>query len=113
MAVWLIPALKAVLPHIGTILSVAVPVFTKRNADADASQALLQQQITELQAAASQNALHIKELAAQLQSTVAALEQAASIAEKRLQRVFLVCIVAIILSISSLSTALYFIFAPA
>jgi hypothetical protein len=110
MAVWLIPALKAVLPHIGTILSVAVPVFTKRNADADASQALLQQQITELQAAASQNALHIKELAAQLQSTVAALEQAVSIAEKRPQRVFLVCIVAIILSVSSLSAALYFIF---
>jgi hypothetical protein len=112
MAVWLIPALKAVLPHIGTILSVAVPVFTKRNADADASQALLQQQITELQAAASQNALHIKELAAQLQSTVAALEQAASIAEKRLRRVFLVCIVAIILSVTSFSAALYFIFAP-
>ena len=112
MAVWLIPALKAILPHIGTILSVAVPVFTKKNADADANQALLQQQITELQSAASQNALHIKELAAQLQSTVAALEQAASIAEKRLQRVFLVCIVAIILSVSSLSAALYFIFAP-
>lgn len=112
MAVWLIPALKAVLPHIGTILSVAVPVFTKKNADADASQALLQQQITELQAAASQNALHIKELAAQLQSTVAALEQAASIAEKRLQRVFLVCIVAIILSVSSFGAALYFILAP-
>ena len=112
MAVWLVPALKAILPHIGTILSVAVPVFTKKNADAVANQALLQQQITELQSAASQNALHIKELAAQLQSTVAALEQAASIAEKRLQRVFLVCIVAIILSISSLSAALYFIFAP-
>ena len=112
MAVWLIPALKAVLPHIGTILSVAVPVFTKKNADAVANQALLQQQITELQSAASQNALHIKELAAQLQSTVAALEQAASIAEKRLQRVFLVCIVAIILSILSLSATLYFIFAP-
>ena len=112
MAVWLIPALKAVLPHIGTILSVAVPLFTKKNPDADANQALQQQQITELQSAASQNALHIKELAAQLQSTVAALEQAASIAEKRLQRVFLVCIVAIILSILSLSATLYFIFAP-
>ena len=109
MAVWLIPALKAVLPHIGTILSVAVPVFTKKSADAVANQALLQQQITELQSAASQNALHIKELAAQLQSTVAALEQAASIAEARLRRVYLVCIVAIILSISLFSAALYFI----
>jgi len=112
MAVWLIPALKTILPHIGTILAVAVPVFTKKNADADANQALLQQQITELQSAASQNALHIKELAAQLQSTVAALEQAALIAEARLQRVFLVCIVAIFLSVTSFSAALYFIFAP-
>lgn len=112
MAVWLIPALKAILPHIGTILSVAVPVFTKKNADAVANQALLQQQITELQSAASQNALHIKELAAQLQNTVAALEQAALIAEARLQRVLLACIVAIILSITSFSAALYFILAP-
>ena len=112
MAVWLIPALKAVLPHIGTILSVAVPVFTKKNADAVANQALLQQQITELQSAASQNALHIKELAAQLQNTVAALEQAALIAEARHQRVLLACIVAILLSVTSLGAALYFIFVP-
>jgi hypothetical protein len=112
MAVWLIPALKAILPHIGTILSVAVPVFTKKNADAVANQALLQQQITELQSAASQNALHIKELAAQLQNTVAALEQAALIAEARHQRVFLACIVAILLSVTSLGAALYFIFVP-
>lgn len=110
MAVWLVPALKAILPHIGTILSVAVPVFTKKNADADANQALLQQQITELQSAASQNALHIKELAAQLQRTVAALEQAALVAEARLRRVYVVCFVAIILA--TLSVVLYFIPAP-
>ena len=107
MAVWLIPALKAILPHIGTILSVAVPVFTKKNADADANQALLQQQITELQSAASQNALHIKELAAQLQSTVAALEQAASVAETRQQRMFLIGVVAIILSVAAFGAALF------
>lgn len=112
MPAWFIPAFKAILPHIGIILSAAIPVFTKKNADTVANQALLQQQITELQSAASQNALHIKELAAQLQSTVAALEQAALIAEARHQRLFLVCIVAIIMSITSFSAALYFIFAP-
>ena len=79
MAAWFIPALKAILPHIGIILSAAVPVFTQKNADAAANQTLLQQQIAELQSAVSQNTLHIKELAAQLQSTVAALEEAASI----------------------------------
>src|SRR5256885_9528277 len=94
MPAWLIPALKAVLPHIGTIISAAAPVFTRKSADAVANQALLlQQQITELQSAASQNAAHIKELAAQLQNTVAALEQAASIAEAKFRRAILLCVV--------------------
>ena len=34
MPAWLLPALKAVLPHIGTIISAAAPVFTRKNADA-------------------------------------------------------------------------------
>ena len=84
MAAWWIPALKAVLPHIGTIISTASPVFTKKKADAVPNQIeLLQQQITELQGAASQNAAYIKELAEQLQSTVTAIEQATEIAEAK------------------------------
>ena len=105
MAAWLIPALKTVLPHIATIISAAVPVFTRKSADA-ANQALLQQQISELQSAASQNAGHIKELAAQLQSTVAALEQAASIAEAKLRRAVLICVAATAVSAISLGIAL-------
>jgi len=111
MPAWLIPALKAVLPHIGTIISAAAPVFTKKNADAVANQTLLlQQQITELQSAASQNAAHIKELAAQLQSTVAALEQAASIAEAKLRRALLLCVASTVISVISLCIALVLIF---
>ena len=54
MAAWLIPALKAVLPHVGTIVSAATPVFTKKTDATVANQTLLlQQQVTELQAAAS------------------------------------------------------------
>jgi hypothetical protein len=87
MATWLIPALKAVLPHIGTIISATAPAFTKKGADATPNQAqLLQKQISELQSAASQNARHVKELAEQLQSTVAAIEQAALVAEAKHQR---------------------------
>ena len=68
MAAWLIPALKLVLPHVGTIFEAAAPVFTKKKPEEAPNQnALLQQQITELQAAASQNAAHIKDLAAQLE----------------------------------------------
>jgi len=111
MPEWLIPALKAVLPHIGTIISAAAPVFTRKNADAVANQTLLlQQQITELQSAASQNAAHIKELAAQLQSTVAALEQAASIAEAKLRRALLLGVASMAVSAISIGIVLIFIF---
>src|SRR5256885_6864939 len=102
MPAWLIPTLKAVLPHIGTIISAAAPVFTRRNADAVA--------ITELQSAASQNAAHIKELAEQLQSTVAAVEQAASIAEAKLRRALLLCVAAAALSTIYQGIALVLIF---
>lgn len=105
MAAWLIPALKAVLPHLGTVVSVAAPVFTKARDERVASQALAQQQIGELQSAVSQNAAQIKELALQLQSTVAALEQAAAVAQARLRRVIALCIVSSALSIVALGTA--------
>src|SRR2546427_12486033 len=111
MPAWLLPALKAALPHIATIISAAAPVFTRKNTDSVANQALLlQQQITELQSAASQNAAHIKELAAQLQSTVAALEQAASIAEAKLRRALLLCVASTAISAISICIALALIF---
>jgi hypothetical protein len=105
MASWLIPALKAVLPHVGTIISAASPVFTKKKTGAVDQPALLQQQVSELQAAAAQNAANIKELAAQ-RSTVAALEQAAAVAEANLKRTRVYCVAAVVLSIIALSTAL-------
>jgi uncharacterized protein YdeI (YjbR/CyaY-like superfamily) len=103
MATWLIPALKAVLPHIGTIISATAPAFTKKQADATPDQThLLQQQISELQAAASQNATHVKELAEQLQNTVAAIEQAASVAKSNYQRALQFSLAAIAISAISL-----------
>jgi ABC-type enterochelin transport system substrate-binding protein len=109
MPAWLLPALKAALPHIATIISAAAPVFT-RKADVANQTLLLQQQITELQSAASQNAAHIKELAAELQSTLAALEQAASIAEAKLRRALLLCAASMALSAIAAGIALVFIF---
>lgn len=107
MAAWLIPALKLVLPHVGTIFSAAAPVFTKKKPEeADSQTALLQQQITELQTAASQNAAHIKDLAAQLQRTVTALEEAAEIAEVKLRRAVMFCVIAGIASAAALGIAL-------
>src|ERR1700682_2463409 len=105
MAGWLIPALKAVLPHIGTIVTAAKPVFTRKEAAVNQT-ALLQQQITELQAAASQNAANIQELAEQLQRTVTALEQAGVSAEARLRRVVVFSAGAVALSTLFLVAAL-------
>jgi hypothetical protein len=111
MAAWLVPALKAVLPHLGTIVSVAVPVFTKRGtASADQAQ-LLQQQIAELQGAATQNAANIKALAQEMQTAVGALHQAAAIAEAKLRRAFLLATVATGLSAVTLALALIVVFA--
>jgi len=108
MPAWLIPILKAVLPHIGNIISATAPVFTKKSPGVVANQTtLLQQQITELQTAASENDAHIKELAAQIQNAVAVLEEAASIAEGRHRRILFLCIAAMVLSVTSLCTALF------
>ena len=108
MAPWLLPALKAVLPHVGTIISAAAPVFTRIKGGLSTDQAPApQDQIAELQAAASQNALHIKELAAQLQATLGALEQAALLAEARLRRALWLCALAALFSVGSLALAAY------
>src|SRR4051794_36492508 len=76
MASWIIPALKAVLPHVGTIITAAKPIFTKSRPDSLglSADAPVQQQIAELQAAAAQNDATIRKLAEQLQRAVTALE---------------------------------------
>lgn len=108
MAAWLIPAVKAILPFVTPIVSSALPVFTTRKSEeAAAAQAgVLQQQIAELQTAASQNALHIKELAEQLQTTVSALEQGAAVAESRFRRTSVLCSVAIAVSLAAIALSL-------
>jgi DNA-directed RNA polymerase sigma subunit (sigma70/sigma32) len=111
MAAWLVPALKAVLPHLGTLVEVATPVFTRKSAEAAGQAQLLQQQIGELQSAATQNAQHVRSLAEELQKTVVALNQAAAVAEARLRRVVALCVAAIGLSSAALLLSLYFAFA--
>jgi len=108
MAGWLIPTLKAILPHVSDVVSAVRPVFTRKKSEVATvpSGDLMQQQIAELQAAAAQNADHIKELAAQLQSTVAALESAALTAEARLRRAVVMCAVAMAFSVVALFVAL-------
>ncbi|HYD56576.1 MAG TPA: hypothetical protein VEB41_06690 [Burkholderiales bacterium] len=103
---WWLPALKAVLPHVGTIIDAAKPVFTRKSVATAANPSeLLQQQISELQAAAAQNATNIRELASQLQSTVAAIEQAAAATEANLRRSLAFSIAALVVATLSLCVA--------
>jgi len=109
MITWVIPALKAVLPHIGTIISATAPAFTKKEPDAPSRQThLLQQQIRELQSAASQNATHVKELAEQLANTALALEQAESLAKTHYQRSWQVSLGALVISAISLCMVIFY-----
>jgi hypothetical protein len=70
---------KLVLGNLDTIIGVVRPAFTRKKVDALPSQTdLLNQQIAELQVAASNNADQIRQLAAQVKEVVEALAQAAA-----------------------------------
>ena len=102
VATWLV-ALKAISPYIDPLVALVKPVFTKKKADVIANQAeVLNQQISELQAASSQNTEHIKELAEQLKKVVEALDQAASNVAAEHRRTRRLCAVAIAVSLVSL-----------
>ena len=107
MAAWLWPAVKLILPHVGNIVAAAKPAFTRKAADPEEQGAVIQQQIAELQTAASQNAAHIKELAEQLRVTIAALEQGAADTEKRMRRASMLAMSGLIVSLAALAVALY------
>lgn len=103
---------KAVLPHVADIVSAAGPVFTKRKGgDPSAVQpAVLQEQINELQAAAAHNNQTIKELASQLQTTIAALEQGALDADLKVKRAYSLCYIAGAVSLVSAGLSLFAVF---
>ena len=104
MAAWMLPALKVILPHVGTIINAAKPVFSRKTAGVD--KPVPAEQIAELQAAITQNADHIKALAEQLQKTVAVLEQQAEAVEARLKRAYIACGVAVLVSVIAAGIAL-------
>ena len=69
-----------VLGNLDKIMSIVRPAFTRSKDAAGNPTELLNQQITELQAAAASNAEQIRILAEQLKDVVAALEQAGTAA---------------------------------
>ena len=105
MAGWVLPALKAILPHVGTIVAAAKPVFRRSAAGGEARQPI-EDQITELQAAITQNADHITALAEQLQKTVTVLEQEAEATRTKLARAYAASGIAIAVAVAALAVAL-------
>lgn len=93
---------KLVLANLDTIIGVVKPAFTRKKVETLPTQTdLLNQQISELQAAASGNAEQIKQLAAQMKDVVAAFEQAASAAASERARLRILCLVAMATSVVS------------
>ena len=110
MPTWLLPAVKLILPHVGNIVAAAKPHFTKRKEAAD--QSTVQQQIAELQAAATENATLVKELAEQLQVTITALEQTASATQERVKRLYAISVAAMLVALAALFIAVLALSAP-
>ncbi len=94
---------QLVLTNLDTIIGVVKPAFTRKKVEGLPSQTdLLNQQIVELQAAASSNADQIRQLAAQLKEVVAALEQAARSAQAERESLRRSCFIAIAISVVSI-----------
>lgn len=106
MAGWVLPALKAILPHVGTIVEAAKPVFRRSGGSGEGKPAA-DEQIAELQAAVTQNADHIKALAEQLRKTVTVLEQEAETTRATLKRAYRFGGAAFVLALAAAAVALY------
>lgn len=97
---------KLVLANLDTIIGVVKPAFTRKKVETLPTQTdLLNQQISELQAAASGNAEQIKQLAAQVKEVVTAFEQAAKSAASEREMLRRLCLVAMATSIVSVIVA--------
>jgi len=107
---WLVVG-KLVLNNLDTIIGVVRPAFTRKKVETLPTQTdLLNQQIAELQAAASGNAEQIAKLAAQLKEVVAALEQAgtdAAAQRARIRKLALVAIAASVLAVALAGVSLF------
>jgi hypothetical protein len=97
---------KLVAGNLDTIVNVAKPLLTRKKVESPNQTELLNQQISELQAASLSNSEQIKALAAQLKQVVTSLEQAAVDAEAGSRRMRRLAIAAVSISLVSLAAAI-------
>lgn len=98
----ILPFLKAVLPHVTHIASIAIPAFTKKPSVA-AVDPVVARQIEELQAAATHNAESIHVLAEKLGQSIEGINQGAVTVQAEITR--LKRLVAVALAIAAVSLA--------
>jgi len=104
MAAWF-SVVKALLPHLDTIVSVAAPVFGRRRTGGPGGATNPQDQILELQDATARNTALIKDLAEQVRAGLAALEQGTLDTARRLRRAYFVAGAALVIAALALILA--------
>ena len=100
MAAWL-PALKAILPYVSQVVTVALPVFTKM-ADKSKAADVIPNQIQELQAAVTRNTESLKTLADQLQKTITSIDSGAIKIENDVRTIKRLSIAAFLISVMAM-----------
>lgn len=100
----IIPILKALLPHVTQIATLAIPAFTKKP-ETVKGDPVVAQQIEELQAAATRNAESIHLLAEKLQQTIQGIEQGAEKIERETAKLRALLFISWGLSIAALILA--------
>ena len=103
MAAW-IPLIKSAMPYVVQVLSIAIPAFTSRTAHKEADD-IVPEQISELQAAATQNAESVKILAEQLKGSMEGVDAAAVKLQQELVMLRRLSVIAIVVSVVSVVIA--------
>lgn len=101
MAAWL-PAVKVILPYLTQIVAAAIPAFTKKPTKDDTGE-VIQNQISELQIAVTNNSEALKILASQLQQVISGIDSGSAKAEKEIQTIKWLSISAIVLSVIAIA----------
>jgi hypothetical protein len=107
---WLVVG-QLVLSNLDKIIGVVKPGFTRKKGDAPVQSELVSQQITELQAAASNNAEQIAALAIQVKELVASLAAAAEEVARQRAATRRVATVAAAIAVVALAVAAIALFA--
>ena len=102
----IVPILKALLPHVTQIATVAIPAFTKKPAAAKLDP-VVAQQIEELQTAATKNAESIHVLAEKLQETIQGIEVGAEKIQRDMAKLRTLLVISWVLTSGAIALAVF------